>query len=81
MFRSFRRRDLFAGALVATPLARWLDTFIPAPEETRSSRGEATFELRKAPRSSRANVRARLRLGGTRIQSVEFDRWSGRILG
>jgi len=47
MFRSFSRRNLFAEAMVATPLARWLDTFLPTPEVTKVSRTQATFELRK----------------------------------
>lgn len=47
MFRSFSRRDLFAGALVATPLARWLETFPPIAEATKNSRTQATFKLRK----------------------------------
>jgi hypothetical protein len=42
---SFSRRNLFAGALVGTPLARFLGAL--APEPTESSRTQATFELRK----------------------------------
>jgi hypothetical protein len=45
MSGSFSRRNLFAGALVATPLARFLSAL--APELTESSRAQATFELRK----------------------------------
>jgi hypothetical protein len=47
MFRSFTRRNLFAGALVATPLARWLETFPRTAEVTENSRTQATFELRR----------------------------------
>jgi hypothetical protein len=46
MFRSFSRRDLFEGAFVATPPARSLESF-PSTAVTKSSRTQATFELRK----------------------------------
>jgi len=45
MSGSFSRRTFFAGALVATPLARCLNAIIP--EVIKESRTQAAFELRK----------------------------------
>src|ERR1700674_1139707 len=45
MPHSFSRRSLFAGALGAFPLTRWLNTSSPAA--VGDSRSEAAFELRQ----------------------------------
>src|SRR5579872_4944070 len=46
MARFINRRDLFAGALGATPLARFLSGFAPETEPNRPARIQAALDLR-----------------------------------